>query len=247
MATDTDPKPLVPMMGAEGGFAPDEEIAPFRISGLFCLLFGVLSIFSLIAYVMIAFPLIAIALGLFALRKWDGPRPSGVALAKIGLVLALGFGSCAAWMHQMRSRTLGSQAEYFAKQYIELLANDQIPIAAELRKDYVNRAPTHMPLKQHMESNEMGRNALDDLRGDSANLGIGGPDNVDAWVPAKPTRVYYNYGNYKAEVLLKDSNNPEAKKIIVLLKYDIDPDGNGQWLVEQCRQDMKKLVAEAVL
>ena len=248
MPTDAEMKPIVPMMGAEGGFEEDESVPPLRISGFLCLLFGLLSALGIIGYPMLVTAVIAIVLGLVALRPWEKQKPVGVTPARIGLVLAVAFGSCGYLVHTMKSRTLAEQAEYFARQYLEVVAKGEYAIAMELKKEPVNRLPLHMPLMDHYQSSEDSMKGLTEFESDGINQQLSdvGP-GVD-WELGEPVRVFQYYGMQQAELLfLNPNSNQDPKKIYMLMKYDIDSQGVGQWRVDQCRPYMKRLVAESIL
>ncbi|MFG0262039.1 MAG: hypothetical protein ACF788_06585 [Novipirellula sp. JB048] len=248
MSTDAELKPIVPMMGAEAGYETEEPVAPLRISGFIALLFGLLSVLSLIGYPMVATAVIAIALGLFTLRPWSGLKPVGILPAQIGLVLAVGFGSCGFLMHTMRSVTLGQQAEYFARQYLDVVGSGEFAIALELKKDAIDRLPTKMPLMEHYESSEETMTSYTEFETDLLNqqiLALG--PGVD-WQRIEPVRVFQSYGVYQAEVLFENPDpDTEPEKIYLLLKYDVDPRGVAQWRVDQCRTHTEQLFAEKIL
>lgn len=242
-----DQDPIVPMMGAEGGFEPDEEIAPFRISGILCLLLGLLSITALIGYVMIAVPMAAFAIGLIALRKWDGPKPTGVTAAKIGMVLAVAFGTCGFFIHHGRSSTLGNQAEYFARQYLKIIGNGEFEIAQEMKKKAVNRLPLHMPLKEHYQSSEELIESMGEFRSSGMNMKVYALGPGIDWQIKRGVRVYQHYGRQLAEMVFTTPPGQPETEVYVSLEYEIDPDGDGQWRVDQFRADLKRIVAESVL
>ena len=116
--------PTVPQMHAEAGFEQD-SVPPLRVSGFICLLFGVLSVFSLIGQPLLLFSLIAIAFGIFALRRSGEQTPVGTRPAMLGLVLAVGFGACGFFVPWMKTMTLGRQAEKFSRDYMEVVARSE--------------------------------------------------------------------------------------------------------------------------
>ncbi|TWU37364.1 hypothetical protein [Novipirellula artificiosorum] len=250
MATDTDLKSTVPTMGAEGGYLVEEPIAPFRVSGFLCLLLGLLSVLAIVGYPMIALPLMAIAFGMFALRHWSGPRPVGITPAKIGMVLAVVFGSCGLFVHSLKARTLGNQAEYFAREYLEIVGNGEFNIAKELNKTAVNRLPVHMPLKEHYEAMEAKMSA-DEVSERFEQTGmhptVAAMGKGIQWELAKPVRIYNHYGTTKADVIMTNANDPKPTQVFLIMDYEIDSEGRGQWRVEQFNPVMKRLVAERVL
>ncbi len=244
---NADSLPEVPKMGAEGGFEVDETVPPLRISGFLCLLFGLLSVLSLITFPMIAMPIIAIAFGLFALRSYEGPKPVGLTLAKIGLVLAVGLGACGFSVHKFKQSTLANQAEYFARQYLQVIGTGEFAVALELKKDVINRLPMHMPLDEHYNSTEELKKSLSEFADEGLNKEIHelGPDTK--WVLLKKPYVFQKYGTDQAEMVFTNPESKDPKKVYVLLKFEIDKQGILQWRVDQLRIDMERLVAESIL
>ncbi len=141
-------------MHAEAGFEADESTPPLRISGFLCLLFGVLSILSPIGRPMLVLPLISFVLGFVALKRSDDKASLGTRAALVGLVLAAGFGMCGLMLPMLKTMTLARQAEKFSRYYIEVIALEEDEFAMELNKDYVNRFPETMSLKEHYHESE---------------------------------------------------------------------------------------------
>ena len=247
MAAETEAKPIVPVMGAESGYDVEEVIPPLRVSGIVSLLFGLLSITTLIAYPMIAMPILAIFFGLVALRPSEGPKPAGTGVAKIGMFLAVLFGSCGFFIHTLKSNTLAQQAEFFARQYFEVLGQNNVPYALELKKDHINRLPPDIPLVDHYSSNENLAESLAEFRSDGFEGSIIdlGPDV--RWTLIKKPRVFTRFYKQKTELVFSNLEAENPVNVLILLEYEIDKLGNGQWRVEQCRRDMKRLVAESIL
>jgi hypothetical protein len=234
-------------MQAETGFELDDSAPPLRVSGFICLIFGVLSFLCLLGQPLLVLPLIAIIFGVFALRRSGGQTPVGTRPAMVGLVLAVGFGACGMFLPWMKTRTLGSQAEQFSRYYLEVVARGQDEFAMELRKDYVNRLPTTMSLKEHYTISEDAARRLAEFREDSMNTMIRkrGP-NAD-WILDRPTRVYYSYQREHAEVVWIDPTGETSAKIQMFLEYLVSPDGEGQWHVDVVQSYREPIVAENIL
>lgn len=114
--------PTVPRMQAEAGFELDDSAPPLRVSGFICLIFGVLSFFCTLGQPLLVLPLIAIVVGMFALRRSGGQTPVGTRAAMLGMILAAGFGACGLFIPWMKTMTLGRQAEKFSRDYMEVVA-----------------------------------------------------------------------------------------------------------------------------
>lgn len=236
-------------MSAEGGFDLNEEdVAPLRFSGFLALLLGLASVLALVALPMLIIPVLAIGLGLFALRKYEGTKPVGITAAKIGLVLAAGFGSCGFFIPWFKTMTLGGQAEYFARQYLEVVARGDLELAMELKKSHYNRFMDTMSLKKHYEINEFAAKALQKFRDDGISDALQrlGPDAE--WQVYRPTRVFYSGRKDRAELILVNYDSEVPMRVYLMLIYQIDKDtGVAQWHVDECVRYNERIVAEAVL
>lgn len=238
----------VPRMMAEAGFEQDDSAPPLRVSGFLCLLFGALSFLSTLGQPMLVLPLIAFVLGMFALRRSGGQKPVGTRPAMLGMILAAGFGACGLFIPWMKTMTLGPQAEKFSRDYIEVIARGEDEFAMELRKDYVNRLPSTMSLKQHYTMSEGAMRALEEFREDSFNDAIRNRGPNAEWVLDRPTRVYYSYGRQHAEVVWVDPTGDSKAKLQFYLEYRPDhKNGDGQWHVKVAQQYRELIVAESVL
>ena len=237
-----------PGISAETGYELADENVPLRISGFISLLLGLLSILSIVAVPLLVIPVAALLFGFFALRRYDGPAPPGVRPAKIGLVLAAGLGACGFFLPWMKTMTLGHQAEYFARQYLEVIARGELELAVELRKGYANRYMATMPLKTHYSVNEAATQALDEFSRDSIikTLQELGPDAE--WELDQATRIYYSFGLDRAELILVNHDRQEPFKVYMQLSCQPHREtGVGQWQVDNCTEFSEPIVAESVL
>lgn len=246
MTTDTF-DPTIPRMRAEAGFELDDSAPPLRVSGFICLLFGALSFLSILGQPMLVLPLVAIVFGVFALRRSSGRTPVGTRPAMLGMVLAVGFGSCGLFIPWMKTVTLGGQAEKFSRDYMEVVARGEDEFAMELRKDYVNRFPDTMSLKQHYSMSENSRRALEEFKAESLNATIRDRGPNAEWVLDRPIRVYYSYGREHAEVVWVDPTGDTTAKVQFFLEYRPDNNGNGQWHVDLVQSYRELIVAESIL
>ena len=245
MTTDTL-DPLVPPMHSEAGYEPEDSAPPLRVSGYICLIFGVLSFFSTLGQPLLVFPVLAFLFGMFALRRFGDQTPHGIRPALVGMVLAAGFGSCGLFVPWMKSASLGRQAEHFSRQYMEVVARVYDEFAMELRKDYVNRFPSTMPLEQHYRMSDTASENLAEFTADGVNVLLRKRGPNAEWVLDQPTRVYYSYNRQHAEVVWRD---PEGKsKVQFFLEYrPHHQTGDGEWHVHIAQFKTERIVAPSVL
>lgn len=234
-------------MQAEAGYEVDESAAPLRISGFLCLIFGLLSFAAILGKPLLVFPLIAFLFGMVALRKYGGPKPVGTRAALVGLVLAAGFGACGLFLPWMKSRTLGNQAEQFARYYMETVARGHDEFAMELQKDYVNRMSTDMSLQEHYASSELASRQLEEFKNSSVTreLQKRGPDAE--WILERPTRIYYSYGREHAELVWMDPTGSSSLRIQMFMEYVRDSKGRGQWHMATIQPLRQRIVADSIL
>ena len=235
-------------MSAETGFEDDEKIAPFRVSGFVCLLLGMASVLSFVAKPVLIIPMMAIAFGLFALRRCEGGTPVGTTAAKLGMLMAVGFGAYGLGMPMFKQRILGERAEYFAREFIELIAKDKILYAAELQKKHPNRFLKTMSLEEHYKSNptaeeNLERSAAMQLSGKLQEIGAGAN-----WKLSEPVKVYVKYGRQEAEVVLRNDDLTRPLIIQVVLELiDSKQTGAYEWSVNLFQEQRSRIVAESVL
>lgn len=246
MSTETT-LPHVPQMHAESGFDESDSAAPLRVSGFLCLLLGLLSFLACFGQPMLVVPVATFAVGLIALRRSGGQRPIGTTPAMIGMVLAAGFGACGLFLPWFKTVTLGNQAAQFSRHYMEVIARGEDYFAMELSKDYVNRFPPTMNLREHYAISESGQRAWEEFRGQSINAAIQQRGPNAEWVLDRPVRVFYSYGREHAEVVWRDPTGETNTKVRIFLEYIVDSKGNGQWHVERCLPMAPKFTAPAVL
>ena len=245
---EPDSRPYVPSMGAEAGFDVSEVHVPLRLSGYLSLVLGLLSAFSLLAIPMLLIPVLALVIGLFTLRPSRQGRPVGTTAALLGILCAVGFGACGASVAWFKQKTFGDQAEYFARQYFDVVARGQNELAMELKKDFVNRFSEDMSLQTFYATHPESATALAEFESDVLNteireVGPGGP-----WQLTKAPRVYQKYGHDRVDLFFVNPTNPKARPIEVIMECKTDPrSGEAQWHVHQIQYLMKALYAESVL
>jgi hypothetical protein len=243
----TELEPIVPRMNAETGYEMDESIAPLRPSGFVSVILGVISVTAALGKPLLVVPFLAICFGFFALRRFNGAAaPVGTSAAKLGIALGFGFGALGVFLPMMKSLTLGSQAERFARAYVETIARGHSEVAMELRKDYVNRFPESMSLKSHYQTSAKTREAFNEFHNDGIHAAIRSRGPGAEWELDGPIDVFYSYGLQHAHLVLHDpvSQNP---KVQMFLEYRVDRDGDGQWNVKTVQSYRELIVAPSVL
>lgn len=243
--TDDAPAPVA-KMNAEAGYEETEQVTPLRFSGFICMVLGLISAVAMLGLPAIIVPAVAIVFGLIALRPYRGEKPIGVTPAKIGLLLAILFATAGFLIPYMKTRTLGSQAEFYTRQYIEVIALDYDEFAMELNKDFRNRFSDSMPLQDfYRQGNADAVQALQDFQGNGANVTIRKAGPNAQWVLDRPVSVYKTYGIEKAEVVWRSVESGEL--IQFFLQYLIDGNDVAQWHIEHLQPYRERLVAESVL
>ncbi|NND96783.1 MAG: hypothetical protein HKN47_05570 [Pirellulaceae bacterium] len=249
MSSDSDSTfSSTPVMSAEAGFDGSDAQAPIRISGFLCLLLGLLSVITFMAPGLLVLPFAAILLGAFALRRYDPPKPVGITPAYLGVLLAVGFGAFGLGIPLMKQKMVGEQAEYLARQYVELVARGEDYYAIELRKEFNNRFIRSMPLEEHYKDNENATKTLEEFREDGIYevLRRIGPDAN--WELDRAVRCYYRYGREHADVVLVNHDKSKPVLVRVILQCIEHPDtGDLEWHVDTCMQYRERLVAESIL
>ncbi|MCO8123617.1 hypothetical protein NHH03_17865 [Stieleria sp. TO1_6] len=262
MTTETTPpRSLGAVMSSEAGYEAEVDDSPLRVSGFVSLLLALLSGFAIVALPMVAVAIASILFGIYALRKSDSQSiPVGTTAARIGILLAVLFGSWGIARATFKTQTLGGQAEYFARQFVRVASQGNKIYASELQKSYVNRYLKTMPLEERYQQAREERERQ--IAAAAENGGGGpGPDEEDStvtdlvkyspdhkWYLDRPVRVYSHYGRQMAEVILADSQAEKPYRLMLILEYLINKDnGDGEWYVETCTPFRKRIVAEKVL
>jgi len=246
MSTDS-PISSVPQMHAETGFDESELDTPVRVSGFVTLALGLVSVAACFGTPLLVFPVAALLIGCFALRRSDGGRPIGTTPAMIGMAFATAFGSFGLFVPWFKTMELGRQAEKFSLDYVEVIARGDDYYAMELEKDYANRFPRTMNLSEFYSLSEQGQQILQQFstRGVMETIRARGPGAV--WELDEPVQIKYSFGSERATVVLRDPTGQTTSKIRVYLHYVYDSKGNGQWHVDDCMLDTPRYVAPAIL
>lgn len=218
-------------MGGEGSVEL-ETPAPIRFSGFLALLFAFLSVFCLLTPGLIAFPLAAIVLGVFALRPSRGPKPIGVTPARLAIVLAVGLGVCGFGLFLLRGQTLKEQATYFGHQFLEIVAAGHHEYALELKKREPDRSLPTTPLKELYQREKAASESLVMFRDDLATRFVeeAGPDA--GWELTGSPKAYRYRGVDMVETRWVDPERPGASRVRVVLEYLRDHEEfRGHWVV----------------
>ncbi len=263
MTTETTPpRTLGAVMSSEAGYEAEVDDSPLRISGFIALLLSLLSGFTIVAIPMVGFAIAAVLCGMFALRKSDSQSlPVGTTAARIGILVAVLFGTWGVGRYAFKRDTLGSQAEYFARQFLRVASSGNEIYAKELQKSYVNRYLVTMPLeetyelerlrieRQMREAQERGEEFSPPGAEDDTTVTDLVKYPVDQeWVLFRPVRIFNHYGRQKAEVVLATDHTESAYKLRIVLEYLVHKDrGTSEWYVETCLPFRKRIVAESVL
>lgn len=241
----TENKTTLAGMGAETSYQAVQETEPARPSGFIALGLGVFSAVAFLGVPLLIIPVLAIITGLLALRRCDGNAPLGTGPAKLGLILAVGFGACGIAVPWLKVTTLGGQAERFSRDYLRLVARGDDYLAMELEKRPLSRLPATMSLSDYYQSNPGGQGKLEFFRIKTVNERIR-QYGVDAdWRLDRPVRLDYHFGREKAEVVWLEPSG--KKRVQFFMEYQVDKEGIGQWHIETVQNYRERIVAERVL
>lgn len=241
--------PAVSQMGAEVGFevVSNDGVAPLRPSGVVCLILGLLSFSATIALPMVAIPVIAIAFGLYALRRHEGPKPVGTTAAIIGLMLASCAGAAGLAIPYFKQQSIGKQGAYFAKEFMSVIGDGNVNLALELKKHAKNRQLATMNLEKVYEEDDIAREERESaMEGAFTDLKVAGP-GIE-WELAERPRVYVNWGVNKVDTYWIDPSGKISQKVQVLMEWTpIESTGKGEWRVGLFQYYRERLVAESIL
>jgi hypothetical protein len=238
-------QPQLTGMGAEPGYESEQDVEPARVSGFVSLILGLVSAFAFMGTPLLLFPVLALVSGMFALRRCEGKPPLGTTAAKIGLILAVGFGVFGASLPLLKIKTVGDQAKEYSLEYLNLIANENYMLARELRKNPLGRLPSTISLQDFYDSNENAGAMLRIFAISPLNVAIRdiGPD-AD-WQLARPVQVDYHFGREQVEVVWSDPAGEVDVQFFLELQFD--PNGVGQWHVATVQELRERVVAEKVL
>ena len=223
----------MPTLGGSGDDGVGLEPSPIRFSGIASLVLGMFSVIYLIAPPLVVLPMAAAAFGLFALRPSGTAKPIGLTPARIGLVLAAGFGACGFFISHYRGQALGQQAEYFARQYLQLVAAGHDEYAVELRKPSAGRHVPSMPLKQLYQLDSKEFEQLDQFQATEATKLVQRHGDQLDWQLSRAPAVYRTRGIERVELRFEDRSGIVDRRLRLDLSYEVDwESGEGQWVVD---------------
>ncbi|MBB3207561.1 hypothetical protein FHS27_003386 [Rhodopirellula rubra] len=240
----------IPRMGAEVGYdvATDDDVPPFRTSGLVCFILGLLSFSATVAWQMLILPIAAIIFGVIAMRRWTGQRPAGTTVAVIGLLLASGFGAAGVAIPMAKNKTMGDQAVYFAGEYLELVGRGDTELALELRKEARNRQVNEMNLQKAYAEDPIARETMENESENAMIESIRKAGSDIPWELAEPPRVFVKYNNERVDTYWVDPSGRVKDKIQILMQWTPNEKTNtGEWHVNLFQVARELIVAPSVL
>lgn len=261
MPTDSNPeRSLGAVMSAEAGYEVEVDDSPLRISGFIAAILGVISVFTIVALPVVGVAIAAVLFGMFALRKSDSKSiPVGTTAARIGILLALLFGSWGVARTVFKTQTLGTQAEYFAREFVRVTSSGNDVYSKELMKSYVNRYLKNMPLEERyaMEKKRAAEMAAEHGEEQGSDFSTEEDNGAEfllkypedhEWILDRPVRVFTRYGRQKADVVLAYDESETPTRVRILMEYlKHKEDGTSQWHVELCMPYRERIVAESIL
>jgi hypothetical protein len=128
-----------------------------------------------------------------------------------------------------------------------VIALGQEEFAMELNKEFDNRLPETMSLKEYYQAEPQALQRFTEFRENSIHGVIRSRGPNAEWVLDRPIRIYYSYGREHAEVVWLDPTGQAGMKIRMVLELRIDQEGQGQWHVASAGPWTESYVAESVL
>jgi hypothetical protein len=235
-AENTILRPLTPMMSAEAEPETIELSRPMRVSGFCALALGLLSFLAVLGTPMLIVPVCAALLAIYALRPYQGPRPLGYLAASIGLFAAILFGVWSITERQLRVRTMTQQATSFAAAWLDLMAQGEIELAAQLSAPPRQRQPASMPLQEYYTLSDEGRSVMQEFReaGPVEDL-IAAGDRVQ-WELIQQPVVFKQSNRNMVLTVWKDRSGTMAAPLNVVLEYyPAEGSARAQWSMDTSR------------
>jgi hypothetical protein len=237
---------LAQAMQDEGEYQAVEGSRGFRVTGLICLLFGLLSGLTFLGKPLVFLPIVSLFFGLIALRKYTGERPTGVRAAKLGLSLAALLGVTGFANLQFQRATLCRQAEKFAMDYLSAMAHGEHEVCMQLHKAPGSRSTA--PLKNLYGTGEDAKREQENYfdSGLAKSVEELGPDAQ--WKLSRPTRMEATYiGVPQFEVVVVDQAGKLTVDCQIFMRFARDPQGNPQWYVYHSQPYRELLVSKGLL
>ena len=159
------------------------------------------------------------------------------------MVLAAGFGACGLALPMIKTSMLGGQAKRFSRDFLEVVAKDDLKFALELQKFYAFRLPPSVSLDEHYRLNDGAASRLTKFRAEPVTGTIQRSGTDANWAVAQ-VRIFFSRGRERADVMWR---SPTGDRIRFIMDYVKDEDGHGQWHTPNVHVHRERLVAENIL
>lgn len=224
----------VPALSAEDAAALELPTAPIRISGFLAFLLGLISFASVLGETLIVIPLLSIAIGLFALRPYEGEKPLGMRAAMIGMLAASLFLTWGVWERHLKYNQLSEEATRFAHDWLDVVRTGNRELSIELHLHPARRQPATVPLKEYYERSEAGRETLKGFAEQELLPALLKLGDKPKWVLKMPPKVFTHYGRELTQTVWVDETGNYTNPVKVQLEY-LPPKADGeraQWKVD---------------
>ena len=223
------------------------ETQPVRITGFLSLVLGLVGAVSLIGQSLVIFPIVAAALGLLAMRPYASTkRPIGYLAGAIGLFAGVLFGVWGVTERSLRDRTLSTQAEAFAGEWLTLVSHGDWTLACELQVPPARRHPKSMDLADYYANSEEGKRTVEMLKSQEVVAAMMKAGGGVRWRPVGTPEVYSYLGRQLTATIWEDATKTYQSKIRVEMHYTPPADGKpAQWTVDQVLPHVEPIQPEA--
>lgn len=148
-----------------------QAVAEYRsVSGLAVLaaVLGVCSLAALVSRGLLVIPLLGVIVACFALRRIAASEGqlAGRTAALVGLALSLAIGAGVYVRGITLERLVAAEAQQWALEWCDLVLDDKLLIALELKNPPQSRRPFDDSLSEYYENNDAAIEALDEFRND---------------------------------------------------------------------------------
>jgi hypothetical protein len=234
----------VPLMTEEG--TPELELptTPIRVSGFAALFFGLCSFAAVLGETLIIVPLLSLAIAFYAVRPYAGERPVGVIAGWIAILCASLFAVWGLSERHFKSRQLGEQATRFAYEWLTLVGQGDMELAAELQLDPSLRQPPSMALADYYKRSPNAASLMKQLLEQDAISRLIKAGTKPKWELDRPTRTYTMFGREMTETIWKDTTGTFPNLLRVSMEYIHRKDQKqASWKVEMVGDYLETLVA----
>jgi len=233
----------VPRLGAEHSFeaVADQQVPSLRWTGIAAVFFGCISFTAVVAWQMLVIPVVAIVLGVIALRPHRGPKPVGTRPAVLGLMLACGFGACGLMLPWLKHNYMASEAVHFSRQFLQLVSAGDLPFVMEMHRSPNQRQMPETDLDDYYQ--RLDRTSFDrSIAGfaDFVQQTEAGAfseirqygDSLE-WELARPPEFYQKYSTERALTVWRDRSGKLDREVVIELLWHPGEDDQAQWSVKQ--------------